>query len=328
MGGNSIERDIIMKMNMETLFDWKQNPAARDALCGTMWLDKWRGTLDEYLSQSDNSNVFKRTAKRLSSTLKSNKMKSKISTIKAVQMALGTYGWGRDTPVIIKALENGLAIDSAWTYGRGKVETELSSITDGGVLITKLPRPYKSYQAVINRGKKIKTMFPNWTRILQIHWPTNNMLATMSGMAKVCREKLAHELGACNCSWDIILTMKHIAPISHLQIRFNPMDCKSAEWLIPHAKKRDMIIWGYSPFANDISQIKLADKNKCLPCIAKHHDATIFQVLIAFQRFHGVRPIFQTNNISHLNDNVDALDLELDEDEIQTIKESFNNELL
>lgn len=133
--------------------DLPADPWAADALQGTAWEDRWRGDLLSYILDTRYLDiVVQRTIKRLETCPKADWHWPIRKRLDLGRIGLGTYRWKYDCSLINQAIELGVKlIDTAESYGYGKVETELGKVNLSDALIaTKVARNHMSQGAVMN----------------------------------------------------------------------------------------------------------------------------------------------------------------------------------
>ena len=67
------------------------SPAAQDALRGSMWMEKWRGTLEEWWKTAPKGKALSTTARRLETSPKPSPAPSRKSRLHDLPGVLGTY---------------------------------------------------------------------------------------------------------------------------------------------------------------------------------------------------------------------------------------------
>lgn len=292
----------------ETIRRWSRSPKlppsdprAIDALRGSLWEDRWRGTLGEYLAQYGGELLASRTASRLEACPVVSWPKIKQPAIWGwlPSMGLGTYRWKYDGEIIARAVELGAAlIDTAEGYGFGKVETALGQVLKAKrlpvAIATKVARNHMTFPNVLCAAERsLKKLNRDVIDLYQIHWPNREVPIdqTMRAAAKLLEEGKIRHLGVCNFSADLIEQAQAALPSPHRivsnQIRFNVLD-QEHEALRSYCSERHITLIGYSPLCQDYSLLKA---KRIQPYEA-----------IQFVLRSGVSPIPQSNNRQHLDE--------------------------
>lgn len=297
-----------------------ENPLVVDALRGSMWELKYRGTLTEYLGDigyghQTFQDLAWHTIQRLQDAC--TKPKWPFGTygnyIALEPIGLGTFGWSYDIDVIVEAMKGGIRfIDTAESYGYGKVEKALGLVLRGWVgesmiIATKVSRNHMSYQATLNAAKRSADVLGASLNLYQIHWPVMPQLYdTMKAMVQLWHDKRVDNVGVCNFSIDQLLTAQSLAQsheskfkVQAIQVRYNLADRGIERALLPYCKEHGITVIAYSPLGQGFNNILAHDKEHVLHHIAKVYGCTEAQVALAWIMSHGAIPIPRTNNISH-----------------------------
>jgi len=130
--------------------------------------------------------------------------------------------------------------------------------------------------------------------------------------------KIRH-IGVSNVSLDQLEQARSIVDVVSVQNRFNLTDRASHDVL--DVCERDGL--GFFPWF-PLAAGRLAQPGGLVADIARAHDATPGQVALAWllQRSPVLLPIPGTGSIEHLEENVAAAELELDEDELARLEEA------
>jgi pyridoxine 4-dehydrogenase len=124
--------------------------------------------------------------------------------------------------------------------------------------------------------------------------------------------KIRH-IGVCNVSEPQLRHAQHLTPVVSVQNRYNVSD-RSSESMIDLCDQERMVFLPWAPILDTDRQTAVAD-------IAAHHKATERQIVLAWllARSPSVLPIPGTGSVSHLEENIGALALTLDPDEVATL---------
>lgn len=179
-------------------------------------------------------------------------------------IGLGTYQWKYGYDVVERAIELGVGvIDTAETYGFGKVEKELGNVLrvaeatklNETIIATKVSRSHMSYAATYNAAKRsLDKLGLNFIDLYQIHWPspTVPIKETLTAMARLLEEKVIMTVGVCNFSASHLLQAMETArefgfEIVSNQIRINKNDPGNTDYLVKLCQKLGVLVIGYSP---------------------------------------------------------------------------------
>jgi len=271
------------------------------------------------------------------------------------------WGWdsehrAEDHKIIQRAVELGINfIDTAEGYSKGESEAIIGeALADrdktGLYIATKLmpimPTPGRIVRAAkASRDRlQVETM-DNY----QIHWPNPVIpLGTqMNGMRQVRDTGIARDIGVSNFSLSMWQKAERLlgGPVISNQVQYNLLR-RGAEKLLPWAKEQGRVVIAYSPLAQGMLTGKYHSGNAPGGCrkmntaftsgaiegaqplltalkeIAKRHDATPSQIALAWLIHHpNVIAIPGARNVSQLEQNVAAGDIELGEEEFQRLNE-------
>jgi diketogulonate reductase-like aldo/keto reductase len=308
---------------------------AVDALRGSLYELKWRRTLTQYFIDNPNhlSSMADRAIDRLWQ-LPEVKWDNTNSPLRDIRMGLGTFGWKYDPEVISKALSMDVAlIDTAETYGYGRVETELGKVLEDDVwnpiVATKVSRSHLSYDSVINAARRSIDKL-GAIDLYQIHWPNPKypLDQSMSAMVTLRDHGAIGGIGVCNFSVDQLITAQSLAypyGIQSIQVRYNLLDRGIERALMPYCWEIGLPIIAYSPLGQKFSRMLKADNNDLLTILASKYDATEAQIALAWMIGTADRiiPIPRTNNPDHAIEIMDAVEIELSADDVELLDDEF-----
>ena len=254
----------------------------------------------------------------------------------------GSGTWGpppdhdRAIAVLRRAVELGVdLIDTADSYGPAVSEE----------LIAEALHPYPDGLSIATKGGLERGGPGQWSRngrpehlrvaceaslrrlrvdridLYQLHAPDPDVPYEDSvGTLKALQDegKIRH-VGVSNVSPEQLEQARAIVDVVTVQNRFNLTDRSSADVLA--VCERDGI--GFFPWF-PLAAGELAKPGGAVAGIAKSHDATTGQVALAWllQRSPVMLPIPGTGSIAHLEENVDAAELVLDEPELAQLDEA------
>lgn len=312
----------------------QMSPLTIDSLRGTLWGDKYRGSLTEYGTPGtdDRYKLVDKTIKRIQHLFHTELLTQTLShEPQPYRMGWGTYGWDYNPALVRKAVEGHCLIDTASTYGYGKVEKELAKalyqIDIVAKISTKFPRTQSSFKATMAAGLRASMTFGRFHRLmLSIHWPNEKTMETMRALQTLKDRNRIDEIGVCNFSLDRLIQAQRV-PLGALQIRFNPVDRSARRVVIPNCLLRGIPVVGYSTFGQGLKKLLAKDRHQVLSRLSKTYQATPAQIILAWSMSYGVIPLFQTNNLEHLQENMEARDLKLEKSDILAVEESFIEEV-
>lgn len=252
------------------------SPEQIDWCRGAAWERKWRGRLSDYPDAEE----LRTAVSRWTAVLQPSRVVIGEWPIRRV--GLGTYQWRYDQAVIEAALLREVPIlDTAETYGYGKVEKQLGEVLSRVPhpktwIATKVSRSHLSFQSVQNAAKRSQDALQvEQIDLYQVHWPRPELFgATAEGLAHLLGAKTIARVGVCNfCSHHLstflpICRANGFEVVSN-QIRLNQTDSGAIDWLIPYSQQIGVKIIAYSPLA----QGKVSSHT--LPWVLQHADYII-----------------------------------------------------
>jgi aryl-alcohol dehydrogenase-like predicted oxidoreductase len=128
--------------------------------------------------------------------------------------------------------------------------------------------------------------------------------------------KVLH-VGVCNVTVEQLAVARSITEIATVQSPFNLVDTSRAD-LLAECEAHGMGFMPYRPLEGG----RLAEPGGPVAAAAKRHGATPGQVALAWllARSPVILPISGTSSMSHLEDNVSAQSLNLEEEEVEAIR--------
>lgn len=229
----------------------------KDAMRGILWERKGRGTIEE-CSGTDEVEA----ARLLDWGGSTPAPVSSLVAPKGGKIGLGTYGWDYGPAVIEEALAKGLPImDTAETYGYGRVETDLGKVLSKHVgrrqswIATKVARNHLSqkatYQAALRSRDRLQVSSID---LYQVHWPdpTRQYERTLDALAALTEHGVIRNIGVCNFSFPQLCRFQSLAISRGLsvwsnQIRVNWNDRGATDYLIPKCRQLGIRVIAYSP---------------------------------------------------------------------------------
>ena len=300
-----------------------------DTLHGSMWgLNHRFMSLEECL-ENDHARVLQYSINRIKELVDSPDISFQRRKTERCGIGVGTYGWRYDERIIITAVEKGAClIDTAEGYGYGKVETELGRVLKkcGPVEVTtKIRRDHMSPNSIHNAVKRSNQKLGVIPHV-QLHFPHDKYPYTIKNLADLRQKGLILSIGLGNCSVDMIESAQRFLSdysgdvIRSVQVRFNLVDQRIKGTLLSYCQNRGILILAYSPLGQKF-------RDFCRPILqemADKYDASPAQVALAWILGHrGVMPIPRTNNIKHLQENMEAVQLELSQEDMEELGQEY-----
>jgi 2,5-diketo-D-gluconate reductase B len=153
--------------------------------------------------------------------------------------------------------------------------------------------------------------------LLYVHWPSGiyDAETVLPAYDDACEAGKTRQVGVCNFSTDLLdEAMETLeAPLFAHQAEMHPL--LPREDLVAHAQEHDYWFVAYSPLGKgavlDVPEIQ---------DVAEKHDATPAQVSLAWLLTHdNVTAIPKASSREHVEQNLAALDLELDQADIELV---------
>jgi len=141
---------------------------------------------------------------------------------------------------------------------------------------------------------------------------------SIGALAELQEEGKIRHVGVCNVTLEELDRARQIVPIVSVQNRYNIADRASEEVLA--ACERDQLAFlPWFPLATG----DLTNRGSTFQEIARSHSATTRQVALAWLLAHSpvMLPIPGTNSVAHFEENLEAAQLELEEDELKALDE-------
>jgi 2,5-diketo-D-gluconate reductase B len=153
--------------------------------------------------------------------------------------------------------------------------------------------------------------------ILYVHWPVGNYDAaeTLAAFDELRDRGRIEQIGVSNFSVEQVEQAREqlTSPLFALQVEMHPLLPQSE--LLAHAQDHDYYLVAYSPLARgrvfDVPEIQ---------SIAEKHDVSEAQVSLAWLLSKdNVRVIPKASSEAHIQDNLEALNLDLSDDDLRRI---------
>jgi aryl-alcohol dehydrogenase-like predicted oxidoreductase len=154
--------------------------------------------------------------------------------------------------------------------------------------------------------------------LYQLHWPDPDvpLEESIGALRELQREGKVLHVGVCNVTATQLAVARSIAEIATVQSPFNLADTSRAD-VLAECEAHGSGFMPYRPLEGG----KLADPGGPVAAAAERHGATPGQVALAWllARSPAILPIPGTTSVAHLEENVAAASLRLDDEEIQAI---------
>jgi len=241
-------------------------------------------------------------------------------------VGFGTYGWKYDPEIIREVVRRGSLIDTAEGYGYGRVETRLGkALSDPSEVTTKVRRDHMSPQSLRNAMMRSRLKL-GITPHYQLHYPHHQYSAAILQLARFRQEGLIKSVGTGNCSVDQVESDQRLLSdrtgdvIRSVQVPFSLVDQRVAQTMIPYCQERGILVIAYSPLGQKFRNLR----RPVLDSMARRYDATPAQVALAWILDHpGVMPIPRSNNMEHLQENLDAAGLLLSSEDVEELRQEY-----
>jgi len=154
--------------------------------------------------------------------------------------------------------------------------------------------------------------------LYQLHWPDPDvpLEESIGAIAELRQEGKILHVGVCNVTVEQLAVARSVVEIATVQSPFNLADTSRAD-LLAECEAHGIGFIPYRPLQGG----KLADAGGALAAAAKRHDATPGQVALAWllARSPAILPIPGTASAAHLEENIAAASLCLDDNEVLAI---------
>lgn len=237
--------------------------------------------------------------------------------------------------VIRQAINNGIrVIDTAEMYGGGRSES----------LIGEAIKPFKREEIFLvskvyphNAGfrnmeksclNSLKRLGVEYLDLYLLHWRGGIPLEETVAAFKSLKEKgYIKDWGVSNFDVDDMEELWAIPDGSKCianQVLYHIGERGIEYDLIPWLQKHNVTLMAYSPLASNQSYRKEIIECPQIRQIAKRHNASVYQIMLAFAFRHSNSiAIPRTSSPSHLKDNIKSLDIKLDEQDLKLIDSAF-----
>ena len=147
--------------------------------------------------------------------------------------------------------------------------------------------------------------------LYQFHWPDPKVPVedSVGELARLRTEGKIRHVGVSNFSADELQRVRQIVPIVSVQNRYNVAD-RASEDVLAVCTREGIAFIPWAPIARGSVEKLVSDG---LEAVAKQHDASVFQVAIAWllAKSPVMLPIPGTSSVAHVEENVAAARLKL-----------------
>jgi aryl-alcohol dehydrogenase-like predicted oxidoreductase len=139
----------------------------------------------------------------------------------------------------------------------------------------------------------------------------------VGALAELQSEGKIHHVGVCNVNTEELARARQIVEVVSVQNRYNLTD-RGSEDVLGICEQGGLGFMPWFPLATG----ELARPGGPLDEIARAHDATPAQIALAWLLHHSpvMLPIPGTSSVEHLEENLDALEVELSEEEMEVLE--------
>jgi diketogulonate reductase-like aldo/keto reductase len=228
------------------------------------------------------------------------------------------------------ALEIGYAhFDTAEAYAAGhseellgRVIRETNTKREALFITTKISPEHLAYDQVLRFCESsLRRLNTDYVDLYLIHWPprTASVLdEAFRALNKLVRDGKVRHLGVSNFNLKLLKQAQSLSetPILTNQVPYRLPDRTYAEnGVLEYCQQNDILLTAYSPV-----KFRNLPVNKTVGAIAKAHSATSFQIALAWLVSQPrVITIPMSFNPQHIRENFDAAEIELSEEEFQTL---------
>lgn len=151
--------------------------------------------------------------------------------------------------------------------------------------------------------------------LLLLHWPNDDvpMDETLGAMTRLLDEGAVRRIGVSNFTASQLDRALRIAPVSAVQVEYHPYLAQAP--LLARCRRHDLLFTSYAPLARG----RVVD-DPVVQRVARAHGATPAQVTLAWHLGQpNVCAIPKASSEAHRRENLGALDLELNPDEMAAL---------
>lgn len=219
-------------------------------------------------------------------------------------------------------------IDTAENYGNGLSEVLIGEALsyqnrEDIYVATKVSPENLAYNDVIESCESsLRRLKTDYIDLYQIHWPsaTIELEETFSAMNKLKDDGKIRAIGVSNFGANLYFLAKKYAKIDAVQFEFNAIDNMERTHINDY-EQENLLMIGYSPLHLPHFCGK---KMEVLKIMANKYDVEVQELLLNWvsSQSSNMIPIFKSDRINHIGENLDAADFSLtydDKDILDTI---------
>ncbi len=256
------------------------------------------------------------------------------------KIGLGTWSIGGNTnpnpkrdseslTALRAALEAGYThFDTAEYYAAGHCEEllgrairETNTKREKVLITTKVSPEHLSYDDVLKSCENsLRRLHTDYIDLYLIHWPQIGAKyeETFRALNKLVQDGKVKHLGVSNFNLKLLKQAQGFseAPLLTNQVPYSLSDRSYIRnGVIEYCQQNDILVTAYEPV--DKGNLR---SNKTIESIAQSHNATIFQIALAWLVMQPrVITIPMSHNPKHIRENFDAADIELSEEEMKEL---------
>ncbi|MDM5317168.1 aldo/keto reductase [Fictibacillus sp. b24] len=239
-------------------------------------------------------------------------------------------------------LTNGLKlIDTAEEYGNGGAEKivgqAIQDVRKEVFLVTKVSAKNCSFNGVLRAAEaSLKRLKTNQIDLYLQHWPSEQyeISETMGAMVELVKLGLIKYVGVSNFTPDLMKEAQQCLgsiPLVCNQVAYHLNDRRIENDILPYCKENNITVMGYSPFGyapkifgmDGFPEVGTKERD-VLNIIANKYNASVYQVALHWVlKEEQLVTIPKAVNKEHIEDNLKALSLKLDKDDLEQIELIF-----
>jgi diketogulonate reductase-like aldo/keto reductase len=237
---------------------------------------------------------------------------------------------------LLKAIELGLNfIDTAENYSNGLCEIAVSRAIKKNrqkiIVASKFSPENSSCQKVINScNQSLIRLKTDYIDLYQIHWPNPsiNLEETISAMVKLKKQGKVREIGISNFSIFDLNKYKGLligSKIASLQCEYNLFEKTVEEdGTLKFCEDNNLLFIAYSPLDQGRFLAFNKDQQRILDNLSKKYHKTHAQIILSWlTRWTFVTAIVKTSNVSHLLENADILNFNIEKLDNKILDKAF-----
>lgn len=183
---------------------------------------------------------------------------------------------------------------------------------------TKISSPCHTVQAAIDSfHQSFDRMKLDYIDLMLIHWPQGGETETWKALEQIQREGLVKHIGVSNFyprTWEELCLSANVKPC------LNQIECNifyQQRPMLEYMAKADCMVQAWQPLGEGTRKIF---SNETLIEIGNAHKKTATQIALRFLTQQGISVIPRSQNVEHMNENINILDFVLTDDEMNRIR--------